>query len=46
MAGNSDPWIIGENSIQPFHHFISAVGDGHLTGMQRVTNSGAAPMME
>jgi hypothetical protein len=46
MAGNSDTWIVREDSIQPFHHFVCAVGDDDLASMQRVTNSRATPVME
>lgn len=46
MSRYSDAWIVSQNSLESFAHFGSSICDDHLAGMQGVSNSNAATMVE
>src|SRR6266705_1582862 len=46
VARNTDPRVIRQHAIEALGHLIGAVGNDHLSGMQRVANSRAAPVVK
>src|SRR5258705_13985557 len=46
MTHDADSGIIGQHAVQPRVHFGAAVRDDHLSGMERVSDSDSAAMME
>ena len=46
MPRHANAGIVGENAVEPFGHFVRAVGDDHLARMQGVADSDAASVME
>src|SRR5208337_2952021 len=46
VAGYADAWIVGQHAIQPPGHFRSAIGHGHLSGVERVADAASSAVME
>src|SRR5687767_13681030 len=46
VAGHTQPGIVSEHALEPLAHLRRAVGDDHLSRMQRVADPNAAAVME
>ena len=46
MTGYADSRVVRENSFEAKSHFGCSVGDDHLSGVQRVSNSYSAAVMK
>src|SRR5438045_754098 len=45
VPGNSDAWIVRENTFNALRHQLSAVGDSHLSGVLRVSDAHPAAIV-
>ena len=45
MTRHTDTGVIREHALEPSPHALAAIGHDHLSGMQRVSNSDATPVV-
>ena len=46
MPGDADAGIVGQHALEAHSHLVGAVGDDHLTGVERVADAHASAVVE